>query len=86
MSGEQVGGSAREAIEEGLPQPQGRLGIGDLPLREINPAGTKLVIFCDVSMDQELKFKADEVFAACADGRYMDLPETLRLRAEPRLP
>ncbi|CAE8596347.1 unnamed protein product [Polarella glacialis] len=67
-------------------RPLGEVGIGDLPLRMINPHGSKIVAFCDILMDQTCTWDLDKVHQQVSQGRYSDLPEPLRLKKEPIVP
>ena len=64
---------------------KGSLTIGDLPLRFLNEAGTNLMAFGDVLLNQG-KFNLDEVEKHLSKLDYDNLPEALTLKKKLHVP
>ena len=88
VNGQKLNGPLHKPLKSD--RPLGDISLGDLPVRNITVHGGKLEQFADVilnvPLDASASFWDNTVYNLCAQGKYRDLPEGLRLKSEPTAP
>ena len=88
VNGQKLNGPLRKPLKSD--RPLGDISLGDLPVRNLTINGNKLEQFADiilnVPLDASASFWDNTVYNLCAQGKYRDLPEALRLTSEPNVP
>ncbi|OLP77886.1 hypothetical protein AK812_SmicGene42011 [Symbiodinium microadriaticum] len=67
----------------------GDIGIGDLPVRQLDSSSTKIEQFADCLMYHHLDVTDgmfENIYKVCYQGKYAQLPEPFSLKKEPMVP